>query len=85
VALEMGVDVEKIYQIEKIDQDTVSLESPVGSDDGEDKSVLGDFIKDDKILSPDQEVSRRILGDQLKEILDELPQRARDFEAAPRS
>src|SRR3990167_2211235 len=72
VALEMGVDVEKIYQIEKIDQDTVSLESPVGSDDGEDKSVLGDFIKDDKIFSPDQEVARRILGDQLKEILDEL-------------
>jgi len=79
VALEMGVDVEKIYQIEKIDQDTVSLESPVGSDDGEDKSVLGDFIKDDKILSPDQEVSRRILGDQLKEILDELSPKEREI------
>ncbi len=78
-ALEMGVDVEKIYQIEKIDQDTVSLESPVGSDDGEDKSVLGDFIKDDKILSPDQEVSRRILGDQLKEILDELSPKEREI------
>ena len=79
VALEMGVEVEKIYQIEKIDQDTVSLESPVGSDDGEDKSVLGDFIKDDKILSPDQEVSRRILGDQLKEILDELSPKEREI------
>ena len=79
VALEMGVDVEKIYQIEKIDQDTVSLESPVGSDDGEDKSVLGDFIKDDKILSPDQEVTRRILGDQLKEILDELSPKEREI------
>ncbi|MSR70626.1 sigma-70 family RNA polymerase sigma factor [Candidatus Kaiserbacteria bacterium] len=79
VALEMGVDVEKIYQIEKIDQDTVSLESPVGSDDGEDKSVLGDFIKDDKILSPDQEVSRRILGDQLREILDELSPKEREI------
>ena len=72
IALEMGVDVDKIYQIEKIDQDTVSLESPVGSDDDEGKSVLGDFIKDDKILSPDQEVSRRILADQLQEILGEL-------------
>ncbi|MES2203291.1 MAG: sigma-70 family RNA polymerase sigma factor, partial [Patescibacteria group bacterium] len=72
IALEMGVDVEKIYQIEKIDQDTVSLESPVGSDDDDGKSVLGDFIKDDKILSPDQEVARRILADQLREILDEL-------------
>jgi RNA polymerase primary sigma factor len=79
VALEMGVDVEKIYQIEKIDQDTVSLESPVGSDDGEDKSVHGDFIKDDKILSPDQEVARRILADQLREILDELSPKEREI------
>ncbi len=80
IALEMGVDVEKIYQIEKIDQDTVSLESPVGSDDGDDgKSVLGDFIKDDKILSPDQEVARRILADQLKEILEELSPKEREI------
>jgi RNA polymerase primary sigma factor len=80
IALEMGVDVDKIYQIEKIDQDTVSLESPVGSDEGDDgKSVLGDFIKDDKILSPDQEVARRILADQLREILDELSPKEREI------
>jgi RNA polymerase primary sigma factor len=79
VALEMGIDVEKVYQIEKIDQDTVSLESPVGSDDDEGKSVLGDFIKDDKILSPDQEVARRILADQLREILDELSPKEREI------
>jgi RNA polymerase primary sigma factor len=79
IALEMGVDVEKIYQIEKIDQDTVSLESPVGSDDGDDKSVLADFIKDDKILAPDQEVARRILADQLREILDELSPKEREI------
>jgi RNA polymerase primary sigma factor len=79
IALEMGVDVEKIYQIEKIDQDTVSLESPVGDDEGEGKSVLGDFIKDDKILSPDQEVARRILADQLREILDELSPKEREI------
>ena len=71
IATEMGLDVEKIYNIEKIDQDTVSLESPVG-DDGEDKSTLGDFLSDDKILSPDQDSSRRILGDQVKEILGDL-------------
>ncbi|MBP9710773.1 MAG: sigma-70 family RNA polymerase sigma factor [Candidatus Pacebacteria bacterium] len=79
IALEMGIDVEKVYQIEKIDQDTVSLESPVGSDDDDGKSVLGDFIKDDKILSPDQEVARRILADQLKEILDELSPKEREI------
>ena len=71
IATEMGLDVEKVYNIEKIDQDTVSLESPVG-DDGEDKSTLGDFLSDDKILSPDQDSSRRILGDQVKEILGDL-------------
>ena len=79
IALEMGIDVEKVYQIEKIDQDTVSLESPVGSDDDDGKSVLGDFIKDDKILSPDQEVARRILADQLHEILDELSPKEREI------
>ena len=79
IALEMGVDVDKIYQIEKIDQDTISLESPVGDDDGDGKSVLGDFIKDDKILSPDQEVSRRILTDQVKEILDDLSPKEREI------
>jgi RNA polymerase primary sigma factor len=79
IALEMGIDVGKVYQIEKIDQDTVSLESPVGSDEEDGKSTLGDFVKDDKILSPDQEVARRILGDQLHEILDELSPKEREI------
>jgi RNA polymerase primary sigma factor len=79
IALEMGIDVAKVYQIEKIDQDTVSLESPVGSDDEDGKSTLGDFVKDDKILSPDQEVARRILADQLHEILDELSPKEREI------
>jgi len=57
--------------IEKIDQDTISLEAPVGDDD-DGKSTLGDFVADDKILSPDQESSRRILSDQVKEILNDL-------------
>jgi RNA polymerase primary sigma factor len=79
IALEMGIEVAKVYQIEKIDQDTVSLESPVGSDEEDGKSTLGDFVKDDKILSPDQEVARRILGDQLHEILDELSPKEREI------
>ncbi len=76
IATEMGLEVEKVYQIEKIDQDTVSLESPVG-DEGEDKSTLGDFLSDDKILSPDQESSRRILSDQVRAILDDLSPKER--------
>jgi RNA polymerase primary sigma factor len=76
VATEMGVDVEKIYNIEKISQDTVSLENPIGDSDDE-KSTLGDFIKDDKIPSPDQDASRRILADQIREILDDLSPKER--------
>lgn len=72
IATEMGIEIEKVYNIEKIDQDTVSLETPVGDDSDDGKSTLGDFVADDKILSPDQDSSRRILGDQVKEILSDL-------------
>lgn len=77
IAMEMNIDVDKVYQIEKIDQSTVSLESPVGDDADDGKSKLGDFLADDKILSPDQESSRRIISDQVKEILDDLPPKER--------
>ncbi len=70
IATEMGVDVEKIHNIERIDQGTVSLETPVGNDD--DNSNLGDFIADDKMISPDNQSARRILSDQIKDILNDL-------------
>ncbi|MBX4210414.1 sigma-70 family RNA polymerase sigma factor [Candidatus Parcubacteria bacterium] len=76
VATEMNIDVDKIYNIEKIDQNTVSLESPVGEDE-DGKSTLGDFLADEKILSPDQDSSRRIIGDQVREILGDLPPKER--------
>ena len=75
IATEMGVEVEKVYQIEKISQDTISLELPVGDDD--DRSRLSDFISDDKIVSPDQEVAHSILTDQITEILDTLSEKER--------
>lgn len=75
IADEMGVDVEKIHVIENIDQETLSLEKPTGDDD--DKSSLGEFVYDDKILSPDQEASRRILADQINEILMDLSEKER--------
>ncbi|MEY2664917.1 MAG: hypothetical protein RLZZ480_22 [Candidatus Parcubacteria bacterium] len=75
IATEMNVEVEKIYQIEKISQDTISLELPVGDDD--DRSRLSDFISDDKIISPDQEVAHSILTDQIMEILDTLSEKER--------
>jgi RNA polymerase primary sigma factor len=78
IAIEMGVEVEKVHMIEKIDQSTVSLESPVGDSDSE-QSVLGDFIADDKLPSPDQDASRRILADQVKEILNDLSDKEKEI------
>jgi RNA polymerase primary sigma factor len=75
IATEMNVEVDKIYQIEKISQDTISLELPIGDDD--DRSRLSDFIADDKITSPDQEVAHSILTDQIQEILDSLSEKER--------
>ncbi len=77
IAIEMGVEVDKIYQIEKINQDTLSLENPVGSDGEGDNSTLGDFIADDKIPSPVQESSERILTEQVRDILDDLSPKER--------
>lgn len=70
IATEMGIEVEKVHVIENINQETRSLEQPIGDDD--EKSTLGEFIPDEKILRPDQDSSRRILSDQIKEVLDEL-------------
>lgn len=75
IATEMDIEIEKIHQIEQINQNTVSLEKPIGDD--KDKSTLGEFIPDDKILSPDQESARRILSDQIKDILENLSPKER--------
>ncbi len=77
IAVEMGVEVDKIYQIEKINQETLSLENPVGSGDDDEKSTLGDFIADDKIPSPVQESSERILAEQVRDILGDLSPKER--------
>ncbi|MDQ5958132.1 MAG: polymerase primary sigma factor [Patescibacteria group bacterium] len=75
IATEMGVEVDKIHTIEKIDQSTASLDKP--TDDDDEKSSLGEFVADDKIAPPDQEVSRRILRDQIQEILSDLTPKER--------
>jgi RNA polymerase primary sigma factor len=70
ISAEMGVEPDKVRHMQKISQETVSLEAPVG--DSEEDSVLGEFIEDDKILSPDQQAARRLLRDQIGEILVDL-------------
>jgi len=73
IASEMNMDVEKIHHIQQISQETLSLETPVGEDDED--SILGDFIEDEKTLSPAQEASRKHLKDHLKEIMVDLAPR----------
>lgn len=75
ISAEMGVEVDKIRYIQKISQDTVSLEAPVGED--EEDSTLGEFIMDDKSIAPSQTAARRLLKDWLIEILDDLTPRER--------
>lgn len=73
IAAEMNMEVEKIHHIEKISQETVSLESPIGDED--DESSLADFIEDEKTVSPARVAARRLLRDQLMEILKDLTPR----------
>ena len=76
VADEMEIDVEKIHMISKINQTTMSLEEPVGSDD-DGKSTRGEFIADEMMPSPDRDSAKRILKEQLGEILEELSDKER--------
>jgi RNA polymerase primary sigma factor len=73
IAVEMEMAVEKIHYIQKISQDVVSLESPVG--DSDDDSTLSEFIKDDKSLTPAQVASQTLLREKIKEILVDLSDR----------
>lgn len=74
IAAEMGEDVDKIRQIIKISQDTVSLETSVGDSDEED-SVLGDFIEDVKTMTPDRAAAMQLLREQVQDIIRELSPR----------
>jgi RNA polymerase primary sigma factor len=73
IAAEMNESVDKIRQIIKISQETISLEAPVGDDDEE--SSLGEFIEDKKTVSPSQVAARKLLQERLKEILVDLSPR----------
>lgn len=73
VASEMGVEVEKIRHIQKIAQETISLETPVGDDDED--SAIGEFIEDEKEIMPHQAAARHILKDQIGGILNDLSPR----------
>ncbi|HOC07854.1 MAG TPA: RNA polymerase sigma factor RpoD [Candidatus Woesebacteria bacterium] len=69
----MDLEPEKIRAILKISQNTTSLEMPVG--DGEDDSTLGDFIADDKQVSPYDSTSKQMLTENVEEVLKALSDR----------
>ncbi len=73
IAVEMDLEVEKIRHIQKISQETVSLETSVG--DSDDDSVLGDFIEDTETVMPNQIASRKMLKGHVNEILKDLTPR----------
>ncbi len=72
ISVEMDLAIEKVHNILRIDRKIVSLENPIGGEDGDGKSTLEDFTPDDKIDSPEQGVSQRILGDQVRDVLNDL-------------
>jgi len=73
IAAEMGIEVDKVHHIQKISQETVSLETPVGED--EEDSILAEFIEDEKAVAPSIGAARTLLRERLKEILIDLTPR----------
>ncbi len=72
IAEYLGVSVERVREIQKIAQDPVSLETPIGE---EEDSHLGDFIEDDKALSPSEQAEAKMLKEQLIQVLNTLTPR----------
>ena len=73
IAVEMGLEVDKVRHIQKISQETVSLETSVG--DSDDDSVLGDFIEDTETVMPHQAAARKLLKEHIASVLSELTPR----------
>ena len=72
IAEEMEIPVEKVTEIQKIAQDPVSLETPIGE---EDDSHLGDFIQDDESPAPQDAAAYTLLREQLEEVMKTLTPR----------
>ena len=72
IAGEMEIPVEKVMEIQKIAQDPVSLETPIGE---EDDSHLGDFIQDEDSPAPQDSAAYTMLKEQLEEVMNTLTPR----------
>jgi RNA polymerase primary sigma factor len=74
ISLEIGLSPEKVREIQKIQLDPVSLETPIGD---EDDSTLGEFIADVEALAPADYASQELLREQVDSVLDSLSERER--------
>ncbi|MBQ1630016.1 MAG: RNA polymerase sigma factor RpoD [Firmicutes bacterium] len=72
IAEEMDISVEKVREIQKVAQEPVSLETPIGE---EEDSHLGDFIPDEDVPQPVEAAAFSLLKEQLNEVLDTLTDR----------
>lgn len=72
LAERLGMEVEKVKAIQEMNQDPISLETPVGS---EEDSELGDFVEDQKMLTPYELTNRSLLREQLDSVLGSLSSR----------
>jgi len=77
IAIEIGTTVDKVRHIQKISQEVLSLEAPVGEEDED--SVLSEFIKDEKSLTPSQLAAQSLLKNKIKEILVDLTPREQEI------
>ncbi len=66
LAKKLGVSIDKVREVYKISQDPVSLETPIGE---EDDSHLGDFIKDERTMSPEEYATSEMLKEELSGVL----------------
>ncbi|MDW8215635.1 MAG: RNA polymerase sigma factor RpoD [Roseiflexaceae bacterium] len=74
IALELGIPVEKVRRVLEAARQTISLETPIGT---EGDSVLADFIEDGKGVTPIDSASHHILREQIDSALEKLPERER--------
>ena len=74
IGAEMGLSADRVREIQKISQEPVSLETPIGE---EEDSQLGDFIEDSGAVAPPEAASDSMLREQLEQVLDGLADRER--------
>lgn len=75
LAEKMGISVDKVREVMKISQDPVSLDTPIGE---EDDSHLGDFIKDERSMSPEEYATNEILKEEIRNVLMTLQEREQE-------